>query len=94
MANWDRAATEFPNYPANTLPELPKGFEDTSWRKDTCPSACSDTLQLFLDYPNPTDREDPELLRYSLYRITDDGAEDILDTDNWSEMLAAIENAK
>ena len=56
--------TEFPDYPAADMPALPAlgNFVDTSWHNDICPSITSDELglQIWIDYPDPAQREHGE----------------------------------
>jgi hypothetical protein len=83
-------AAAFPTFPADAMPALPAGFHDASYRNDVCPRYTSndDRVSIWIDYPNPDDRE------YCLmhqYRVTlasiDDGI--VLETDDWAEALDA-----
>jgi hypothetical protein len=67
--------TEFPRFP-KPLPKL-KGFEDSSWHNDACPSLTKDlgefnSLRLFVNYPNPKDREIGDY-KYILFYEMNDG---------------------
>jgi hypothetical protein len=44
-----RIFTEFPDFPIMAAPELPDGWEDTSWHHDECPSYMANGLQVFLN---------------------------------------------
>lgn len=93
MTAWNRAAAEFPAYPANTLPALPAGFEDTSWHNNASPSARRGNLELFVDWPDAADREWDTGNRFILLRADDPDCV-IAETNNWDDMLAAIDNAE
>ena len=41
-------AKEFPDFPIACAPELPDGWEDTSWHHDECPSYSAYGLQVFI----------------------------------------------
>jgi hypothetical protein len=66
---------EFPNYPADQMPQLPEGWTDHSWGNDACPSFVFEAKQiaLFVDYPDPKDREFDDLKRFHLFYIAEDG---------------------
>lgn len=61
--------SEFPDYPESALPAV-DGFTFEPWHNDACPrfswraenGDC--VLTLFVDYPTPTDREDPYTPRF------------------------------
>lgn len=85
---------EFPDFPADEMPEVPASFDDVSWHNDACPSFVSDALglQIFIDYKDPNQREFPETERFSV-QSQDHGVEvsgPSLATDDWSEVLAFI----
>lgn len=85
---------EFPSYPADQMPAIPAEFMDTSWRNDMCPSFTSDKLKLHLwvDFPQMQDREH-EGPRFILEE-QENGIETgklVVETENWDEVLAAIE---
>lgn len=90
------APVEFRNYPLRDLPEMPKGFEDASWHNDACPSIESRALGLrvWIDFPNPDDRELAGMGRFTVQKIDADGesvdSPDLLNTDDWSAVLAQI----
>lgn len=90
---------EFPGFSAawaaDQLPTIPAGFEDQSWHNDTCPSWRHENLglTLFIDWPNPCDREFPEGFTFTLCvdvqgltnRVT------AAQSDTWPVVLAEIE---
>ncbi|MDT4855781.1 hypothetical protein FQZ97_901480 [compost metagenome] len=88
--NFDHLKRQFPDYDASTLPEIPAGFGDTSSRNDACPSFTDEArgLQIFIDYAEAADRE-PNAVRFSL-RELDGQLENIIDTNDWAEMLECI----
>ena len=49
------------------------GWEDTSYKNDTCPSLELDTgrttFKLYIDYPNPEDREVDTGCRFTIYEL-------------------------
>lgn len=87
--------TEFPDFPETDWPEMPEGFEDTSWHNDVCPNITCEALNLavYIDYLDPAKRECGENgKRFIVYRIDGDTTitDDAVDTDNWSEVLDFI----
>jgi hypothetical protein len=86
--------TEFPDYPAADMPELPEGFEDTSWHHDICPSYSNAHMQIFIDYIDPALREHGnEYPRFTALPIKDGiiiTGNSCLVTDDWNEVLAYI----
>ena len=67
MVDLSRLAREFPDYPADSLPTIPAGFVDRSWRNETLPSFIHEEsgVVLWCDYPNPLQREWPDAPRFS-----------------------------
>ncbi|MBD2745735.1 hypothetical protein IC232_03400 [Microvirga sp. BT688] len=89
---WQR---EFPRFEADWIPDLPEGFEDYSWHNDACPRFHNimRDLVLWVDYPDPQEREIVENLRYSVCRELDDGSmEDLYSADEWSLVQDFIDN--
>lgn len=96
--------TEFPDFDAATLPELPEGFADTSWANEACPCFTDEAtgLVLYVDYAEAEKREFPEAPRFGLNGMVYDRANGwqltneapLCVTDSWEEMLAEIEKAK
>lgn len=85
----------FPDFDHDVV--IPDGFEDTSWGNDICPSFFNLALQisLYVDYANPERREWPELKQFSLHRTDEvggrlDGGEDLVNTDDWQEVLKKL----
>jgi hypothetical protein len=86
--------TEFPDYPESDMPQLPEGFEDTSWHNDACPSYSNADCTIWIDYVDPTKREhNATYPRFNVQpmrdgiEITGDGG---LMTDSWDEVLSYI----
>jgi hypothetical protein len=60
ILEWPVMAREFPDFDQSTLPPLPAGVVETSWRNDHCPSfRLPSGLHLFVDYLEPSIREFP-----------------------------------
>ena len=85
------ALSEFPTYPLAALPALPPSWTDTSWRNEACPSYTVGDLQVWLDFPDPEQREFPELRRFMITRHgRSDNEPPLLQTDDWTEVLAYV----
>lgn len=89
--------TEFPAFPANAIPStvFGEGWTDVSFRNDVCPTFEIDDVTVFVDWPNASDREYPELPRYRAY-VSDDIRTDpkwvgeMCESDTWSDILTFI----
>lgn len=91
---WQR---EFPDFPVDGMPTpMPAGFEDASWLNDACPSFDNDAagLRLWVNYPNPRDREIEGSSRFILCRTDANGeqVEDLFETEIWIDMIGRIAN--
>jgi len=78
--------TEFPDFPPYFYPELPEGFEDSSWHNDECPSMLNEKMQLCIFIAD----EAPLYVVRALDaegQLTDD---ELLQTDKWEQVLAFI----
>lgn len=86
--------TEFPDYPRSSLPDL-AGFEDTSWRNDTCPSFKKGNHLVWVDWPRDEDRECPGGQRFIVCKLDDEGCltedDPVLETDGWHFVQAFFE---
>lgn len=89
---------EFPDFPPDDMPALPEGFEDTSWHQDICPSYSDGMTLIYIDYRDFALREfEGTYPRFNVQpmrdgiEVTGDGG---LQTDDWEEVLAYIENAR
>lgn len=83
---------EFPDFDAATMPAIPAGFEDVSWHNDTCPSFLNETagLIIFVDFANPSDREFPETVRFTLHTYNEGIGETIAESDDCRDIETAI----
>ena len=83
---------EFPRFP-EPLPEI-EGFEDTSWHNDACPSIGmelgeDDWLTLFVNYPNPKQREIGDY-KYSLFHQNGLDTKMLCTSDNLNKIKKSI----
>lgn len=80
---------------------LPDGFKDETWRNDTCPSFVDERtgLILYVDHPDPGEREIPECPRFTLRQmVKEDGGwqfggghdDVVVDGDDYDEVLSHI----
>jgi len=82
--------TEFPDYPAEDMPAMPEGFEDTSWHNDVCPSFSSSHFTIWIDYRDPALREHGGAYPRFCVQPMKDGAEcsgPTIQTDDWQAVL-------
>lgn len=96
---------EFPGRPEIEV-AIPEGFEDSSWCQDVCPKFYSPALGLVLwiEEPDADKREFPDLPRFCLQRVNvlpdsdyefpDGPMPPLCESDDWQEILAAIEEEK
>ena len=82
---------EFPHFPELDF-KLPEGFEDDSCHQDVCPCFTKGNLRLWVDYPNPQDRETQELKRFSLVLEDsyDEDTVELISTESIDEVYRAI----
>jgi len=78
---------QFPDYPTDALPDL-SGFTDTSWHNDACPSFRKGDFLIWVDYPNPREREGFGDTQFVVQRVSDEAT--LLGTDDWTEVLALV----
>ena len=73
---------------------IPKNWEDVSYSNDTCPSYEVKGLQIFIDNPNPKEREYQESDSKRFYIIKAKnygmGYKPLLETDNFFEVLEFV----
>jgi len=80
--------SEFPDYPAGTIPSIPRDWRDISWHNDTCPCWLTpNNLTVYIDYPDHADREFGGMI--SRFTVLDD-YKDLLSTDNWLEVITIV----
>ncbi len=91
---WQR---QFPGYPPADMPAIPAGWIDASWQNDTAPSfqvaigPMGEPVQIWIDHPDPAQREVPGIARFLLTRrIPDDDMAEIHAGEDWN---AALEHA-
>jgi hypothetical protein len=94
MAVFPLMEREFPDFDQTTLPAIPAEWEDCSWHNEPCPcfKVGETGLYVFTDYAKPEDRDVPELKRFVLIRIEGGPAEDLAASDDFAEIITAIEN--
>ena len=89
--------TEFPDFPAADMPQMPEGFVDQSWHNETCPGFDNEALglKIWVDYLDPEMRELQGFHRFTLVAIdaefqTIEGHAHNMTSDNWDEILKAV----
>lgn len=85
---------EFPDFDPATMPAIPGGFSDISWKNDAMPSfECTKLgLVLWIDFLKPEDRETPGMKRFMAHPMHSEGRSHcFIETDDWAEMLAWLE---
>ena len=84
---------QFPDYPTGALPDL-SGFIDTSWHNDTCPSFRKGQFLVWVDWPDPREREDFGGSRFIVCELDDEGClthdDEVLETDDWGYVLGFL----
>jgi len=74
----------FPEYDTATLPAIPEGWVDTSWRHDVCPSWQYGAFHIFINNANPNERETGGE-RFSVCNI--ETGDCFLSSDNWDDVI-------
>ncbi len=94
--------SEFPDFDPATMPELPQGWADRSWRNEPMPCFIHEDsgLVLWIDYTNAEQREHEGGQRFALERLGTyhpeagwqfDGEQMLLvETDEWDVVLQAL----
>lgn len=85
----------FPDFNPATMPAIPAGWVDVSWKHDACPCFWHRVhkLRLWIDYAEPADREVPDQPRFTLVPCNDAMDEvdhPLFQTDEWGVILSAI----
>lgn len=76
----------FPEYDTATLPAIPEGWEDISWRNDVCPSwQINDDYVIFIDFPAMEDREMGIEDRFRIAKT--DNYDLAFSSNNWDDVL-------
>lgn len=88
---------EFPAFPIITE-AIPKGFTDSSWHNNTCPSFSHEypdgsALHIHIDWLDPNEREaGPDAPRYSVWLQHNEGYQvgECLMSNDWQEIIAGL----
>lgn len=89
---------DFPDYDDPSLKgiELPNGFVYAGYKNDTCPSFINEKkgLKIFVDYQNPSFRENPNLERFAIYEYDParDQYELAVSEEEWAQALFVLEH--
>jgi hypothetical protein len=80
---------EFPDYDPASMPAIPAGWTDISWRNDACPSFDAGNMRVvYVDYASPDRREWSEARRFSVTEETPHmRIRTVLESDDWQEVL-------
>lgn len=84
---------EFPDFDPATLPPIPADWVDISWHNDACPSWANEKAQarVFVNYLDLEDREYWGGGRFCVLSTADATLDhDLLQTDNWDEVLDLV----
>ena len=91
-------ASEFPDYPLETLPEIPDGWHDSSWHNDVAPSfMVGETIQVFVDYADQSQSEwagQPDYQRFHVLVERDGDWQPAHSGNDWSAVMAAVAAAQ
>jgi hypothetical protein len=79
-----RLRWEFTDYDTNTLPPIPSDWEDVSWHNDAAPSWRKGDCVVFVNLPDPDDRE-IDLPRFVINHA--DLYETLFMSDEWQDIL-------
>ena len=78
--------------------DVPDGLIGSSYHNDVCPSVMTQPMgkgnfyvQLFIDYPDPADREEFDSDRYTVFVMSDDGDHYHYTTDVYGHALTAVQ---
>jgi len=88
-------AREFPDFPLDSLPEIPASFEARPWRHDAMPAWRDERagFTLWIDHPDSAERVEPGAPRFTLIDDRDDFRA-LAATDEWSQVVSALEEAR
>lgn len=88
---------QFTDYPEADMPAMPAGFEDQSWKNDSCPSFHSDAkrLTIYVDYKDDGMREIPGFQRFMVFMTNADASlldqtDAVVITDDWAAVEAFV----
>lgn len=88
--------TEFPDFRPEDMPAIPAGWSDQSWHNDACPFfLATPSLGVFVNFADPMEREFSDCPRFLVVPMEDGlhpmDSDTLLQTDDWSEVLAYVE---
>jgi hypothetical protein len=94
-------AIEFPDFDPATMPAIPDGFSDWSWRNDTCPMFVHEAsgVALWIDFADVAQREYDDCPRFSAVALDHDAqhgwqktgdAVTLFETDDWSTVERSL----
>ena len=72
---------------------MPKGFRDTTYKNDACPSWGFNVFQIFIDHPDPNERElGADIPRFRIILEKEYGTHQTWfhECDTWDEVLDTI----
>lgn len=78
--------TAFPDFDPATMPAIPAGWNDQSWRNDACPSFVTGEYTVWIDYADPAKRENGG----PRFRVECGLGFERLATDEWAAVLAWV----
>jgi hypothetical protein len=89
IAAFPLAAAEFPDFDLSTMPAVPAGYAESSFRNDACPSFWNEAaaLQIFIDYADASQREHSDGARFHV--VNTSTGETVAESDEWQEALKA-----
>jgi len=72
--------------------KIPSDWENSSWGNDACPSWRHNGYQIFVDHPDPKEREDEDWKRFYIIVAEEygTGVKWTLETDDLEEVKKAI----
>jgi len=85
---------QFPDFDPATMPAIPAGWVDQSWRNDACPCFAVGAVLVWVDYADPAERENGGV-RFTISNNPDapgaaDHNETLMDGDDWAAVLAYV----
>ena len=99
MTDFSKLTHEFPDMPLDSLPPIPRHWEDMSWHNEVSPSFLAYTridghyIRVWIDYPDPADRE-LCVKRYAAgwYDAEHSAYADhpFIESDDWDSILSAV----
>ncbi len=96
--------TEFPDFDPASMPIIPDGFTDRSWKNEACPCFIHEAtgIVLWVDFADPEQREFSEMSRFTVQRCStyvdgirwqfDGGNIDLFEHDDWEVIARSLPN--